>query len=103
MKTLVLLPVCAAAFAFASDQFDPSSYAAHNVISRDVAVIGGDSTGIYGAMNLRALEKSVVVIEKEEILGGHTRTWTDPKNGISINYGLQAYGSSKYLTIVTSS
>jgi phytoene dehydrogenase-like protein len=53
-------------------------------------------------MKLRALGKSVVVVEKDEILGGHTRTWTDPSNGISVDYGLQAYGNSTCLESVLS-
>ncbi|KAL4898270.1 FAD/NAD(P)-binding domain-containing protein [Aspergillus ambiguus] len=91
MKTAIIYAACLVVTASASGQFSFSSYASRDVITRDIAIIGGGSSGIYSAMNLQSAGKSVVVIEKEEILGGHTRTWTDPKTGISVNYGLQAY------------
>jgi len=78
----------------ATDQFDAQSYASVDVITRDVAVIGGGASGIYAAMNLRALGKSVVVVEKQAELGGHTNTYIDPATGTPVNYGLQAYHNS---------
>ncbi|CAI7591617.1 unnamed protein product [Penicillium glandicola] len=91
MRIEVIYPLSLAAIALAKDQFNPSSYASDNVITRDIAIIGGGSSGIYSAMNLKAEGKSVVVVEKDEILGGHTRTWVDPNTGVAVNYGLQAY------------
>ncbi|KAJ5698624.1 hypothetical protein N7462_000629 [Penicillium macrosclerotiorum] len=91
MKIEVIFSVCAAAIVLAKDQFDPSSYAHGDVLSRDIAIIGGGSSGIYSAMNLKAEGKSVVVVEKDEELGGHTRTWVDPNTGVIVNWGLQAY------------
>ncbi|KAK4122077.1 putative FAD dependent oxidoreductase [Parathielavia appendiculata] len=73
-----------------ADLFDDRSYASHDVITRDVAVIGGGSSGTYTAINLRALGKSVIVVEKNNRLGGHTYTYADPSTGVTINWGLQA-------------
>jgi len=73
------------------DVFDLSHYASTDVISRDVAVIGGGSSGTYGAINLHKRGQSVVIVEKEAILGGHTNTYTDQLTGITIDYGVQAY------------
>ena len=73
------------------DAFDASNYASHNVIVRDVAVIGGGSSGTYAAINLRKLGQSVVVVEKEDVLGGHTNTYTDPSTGVTVDYGVQAF------------
>ncbi|XXH04516.1 hypothetical protein Hte_010932 [Hypoxylon texense] len=61
------------------------------VITRDVAIIGGGATGTYAAINLKDAGKSVVVVEKKGELGGHTATYHDPATGTPINYGLQVY------------
>ncbi|KAK4184779.1 FAD/NAD(P)-binding domain-containing protein [Podospora australis] len=80
-----------AAAAPGEDQFDDKQYASKNIITRDVAVIGGGSSGTHAAISLQALGKSVVVVEKEAVLGGHTSTYVDPGTGVPINYGVQAY------------
>jgi heterodisulfide reductase subunit A-like polyferredoxin len=46
-----------------------------DIIERDVAIIGGGSAGTYAAVRLRDLGKSVIVIEKDVVLGGHTDTY----------------------------
>src|SRR4051794_19942583 len=98
MKTPVFTTICfglpALAAAELRDRFDPQSYASKNVITRDVVVIGGGSSGTYAAINLQARGKSVVVVEKEAVLGGHTSTYIDPGTGVPINYGVQAYFNS---------
>ncbi|MCJ1436266.1 hypothetical protein MMC27_005644 [Xylographa pallens] len=95
MKTLALLSVCSALIsAFVSgieDAFDAQNYASNDVITRDVAVIGGGVSGTYGAINLQKLGKSVVMVERESVLGGHTNTYIDPTTGISVDYGVQAF------------
>lgn len=75
----------------ASSQFDPRSYATEDVIVRDVAVIGGGSSGTYGAVNLQRLGKSVVLVEKEACLGGHVNSYTDPATRTSLDYGVQTF------------
>ncbi|KAI0010258.1 FAD/NAD(P)-binding domain-containing protein [Xylariaceae sp. FL0662B] len=72
-----------------AQEFDIASYAAKDVITRDVAIIGGGATGTYAAINLRDAGKSVVVVERKGELGGHTATYHDPKTGKPVNYGLQ--------------
>ncbi|KAH8170188.1 NAD(P)-binding rossmann-like domain-containing protein [Sarocladium implicatum] len=62
-----------------------------NTISRDVAVIGGGASGSHAAVWLRDHEKSVVVIEKADQLGGHTNWYQDPETGKVINIGVQAW------------
>jgi hypothetical protein len=56
-----------------------------------VAVIGGGATGTYAAINLRKLNQSVVLIEREAVLGGHTNTYTDPATQNTLDYGVQSY------------
>lgn len=68
--------------------FNPTQYPKDSVITRDVAIIGGGSSGVYTAIRAKDSNKSVVVIEKKNRLGGHTETYTDPATGVSINYGV---------------
>lgn len=82
----------------ASSSFDASSYSSADVIMRDVAVIGGGSSGTYGAIKLRDMGKSVVVVEKEDRLGGHENTYIDPGTGTPIDYGTQAYWNISVVT-----
>jgi len=58
-------------------------------IVRDVVVLGGGSAGTYTAVRLRNLGKSVVVLEKQGRLGGHTQTET--VNGVPIDIGVQVF------------
>ncbi|KAF2204083.1 putative FAD dependent oxidoreductase [Delitschia confertaspora ATCC 74209] len=97
MKTSILLSslvsglvpfTCAAGI---KDQFDESNYAKDFFIERDVAVIGGGASGTYGAINLKSLQKSVVLVEREGVLGGHTNTWHDIATGVDVDYGVQAF------------
>ncbi|KAJ5893427.1 hypothetical protein N7495_005118 [Penicillium taxi] len=76
------------------DVFDTKKYAKKDIITRDVAVIGGGASGTYAAINLRMKGTSVVVVEKEDVFGGHTNTYTDPATGTTVDYGVQAYLNS---------
>ena len=55
----------------------PQNFASADIIERDVAIIGGGSAGTYSAVRLKDMGKSVVVIEKDVILGGHTDTYSE--------------------------
>ncbi|KND93704.1 Beta-cyclopiazonate dehydrogenase [Tolypocladium ophioglossoides CBS 100239] len=77
--------------AASSSMFDQASYAAEHVITRDVAVLGGGATGIYAGVYLGDLNQSVVLIEKNDHLGGHTNTYIDPATGTPVDYGVQFY------------
>ncbi|KAL3479555.1 hypothetical protein BJX99DRAFT_255551 [Aspergillus californicus] len=58
------------------------------VLVRDVCIIGGGSSGTYAAIRLQQLNKSVIVVEKNDHLGGHTETFTDPTTGKAVDYGV---------------
>lgn len=60
-------------------------------IVRDVAIIGGGASGTFAAVKLRDAGKSVVLIEKEAILGGHTNTYQDPVTQQTVDYGVLVY------------
>jgi hypothetical protein len=58
------------------------------IITRDVAIIGGGSTGTYAAIKLRDRGASVVVVEANDRLGGHTHTYVDPVTGGRDDFGV---------------
>ena len=43
-------------------------------VEADVVIIGGGSSGTYAAVRLHDLGKSVIVVEQDDVLGGHTNT-----------------------------
>jgi hypothetical protein len=53
-----------------------------------VVVVGGGSGGTYAATRLAQLGQSVVLIEKEPVLGGMTNTYVVPGSGVKIDYGV---------------
>ncbi|KAI9744825.1 MAG: hypothetical protein M1818_001750 [Claussenomyces sp. TS43310] len=60
-------------------------------LTRDVCIIGGGASGTYAAVRLQDLGYSVMVIERENVLGGHVNTYTDPDGDIAIDYGVEDY------------
>lgn len=72
-------------------QEHPQDTSRHETIHRDVAIIGGCSSGTFAAIRLHDCGKSVVVIEKEPILGGHTNTYHDAATNKTIDYGVVVF------------
>ena len=64
------------------------SWVSDDIITRDIAVIGGGASGTYAAIRLGELNKTVMLIERKDRLGGHTETYTDPATGINIELGV---------------
>lgn len=77
--------------------FNPSAYPPSSIITRDICILGGGSTGTYSAIRLSDSGKSVVVIESNDRLGGHTNTYTDPSTNETVDYGVSIFNN---LTIV---
>ncbi|KAJ5122678.1 hypothetical protein N7448_003811 [Penicillium atrosanguineum] len=69
----------------------PFTQSHKNTITRDVAIIGGGSAGTFAAVRLRDEGKSVVLVEKESILGGHTNTYKDPETWVTVDYGVEIF------------
>jgi hypothetical protein len=72
-------------------QHDKSKFKPEDIIVRDVAIIGGGSSGTHAAISLKDKGKSIVVVEQKARLGGHTETYTDPATGITQEYGVVVY------------
>lgn len=73
---------------FSLGLFISSGSCASKPLVRDVVIIGGGSSGTYAAIRLRDQGKSVVVVERESILGGHTETYVDPTTKQVVDYGV---------------
>lgn len=71
-----------------SKSINQDDYSPADVITRDVLIIGGGSSGTYSSIKLRDLGKSVVVVEGKGLLGGHTETWTDPVTKGKVDIGV---------------
>ncbi len=56
-------------------------------IKTDVVVVGGGLAGLTTAMGLRDSGLGVVVVEREPILGGRARSWTDKETGDPVHIG----------------
>ena len=83
-----LLATMAVALPDPPKHFNQGDYSPADVITRDVLIIGGGSSGTYSAINLRDLGKSVAVVEAKGVLGGHTETWTDPVTKGKVDIGV---------------
>jgi hypothetical protein len=83
--------------AASSDHFPTAPYTG-DVIIRDVCIIGGGSAGTFTAVRLSDMGQSVVVVEKENILGGHTNTFVDPVTKATVDFGVEIWHN---LTVVT--
>ncbi|KAK4890190.1 hypothetical protein LTR27_011072 [Elasticomyces elasticus] len=91
--SLLSFAVGVAATQSSHSQFDPCSYAASDVLVRDVVVIGGGASGTYGAIQLKDAGRSVAVVEKADRFGGHVNTYDDPETGLALEYGVQGYSN----------
>ncbi|KAJ7271530.1 hypothetical protein C8J57DRAFT_1179651 [Mycena rebaudengoi] len=67
-------------------------------MTTDVVVIGGGSAGTYTAIRLQQLGKSVFVIEKEDVLGGHTNTFHVPGTNTTSDYGVISFANISVVT-----
>ncbi|KAE8168666.1 hypothetical protein BDV40DRAFT_2570 [Aspergillus tamarii] len=67
-----------------------SEFQAEDIITRDVAILGGGSTGTYAAVQLRERGHSVALVEQKARLGGHAETLYLP-SGKYVNYGIEGF------------
>ena len=65
-----------------------------DVLTRDVVVIGGGSSGTYASIRLQQLGHSVAVVEKNDRLGGHVNTFVDPTSKKTFDFGVIYFENS---------
>ena len=82
---------CFSLWALADYNFDATSYDPQDVITTDVVVVGGGSAGVYTAVRLQDYNKSIVIIERNDYLGGHAETYVDPQSHVPINLGVVVF------------
>ncbi|ETS82078.1 hypothetical protein PFICI_07080 [Pestalotiopsis fici W106-1] len=80
-----------------------SGNATYAIIEKDVVIIGGGASGAHAAVRLREdYGKSIVIVEKQEDLGGHVETYIDPVSGNPYDYGVNSYteygGAEEFFT-----
>ncbi|KAK2744287.1 hypothetical protein FQN57_004372 [Myotisia sp. PD_48] len=62
-----------------------------DLIEKDVVVIGGGAGGTFTAVSLLNKGKNVLLIEKEDHLGGHTDSYVDPATGLAGETGVEGF------------
>jgi hypothetical protein len=83
---------------FANDHVNEDDFPNDSKISRDVCIIGGGSAGTYAAIRLKQLGRTVAVVEREAVLGGHTNTYIDPITHTPVDYGVQLWDDIPVVT-----
>ena len=67
--------------------FDTQNYKSSDIITRDVAIVGGGSGGTYSTVALKDAGKSTILIEQKNRIGGHAETYIAP-DGTPIDMGV---------------
>ncbi|EFY85924.1 FAD dependent oxidoreductase, putative [Metarhizium acridum CQMa 102] len=63
-----------------------------DLLFKDVVIVGGGASGSYAAVRLREdFGKSITLVEKDEILGGHVDSYVDTKTGTPYDFGVEAF------------
>ncbi|KAI0481791.1 hypothetical protein F4859DRAFT_476011 [Xylaria cf. heliscus] len=58
------------------------------LVERDVCIVGGGASGVHAAVSLADLNKTVVVVERRNRLGGDTHTYIHPETGALVDIGV---------------
>ncbi|KAK9445379.1 amine oxidase [Metarhizium brunneum] len=67
-------------------------HALPNVLFKDVVIVGGGASGSYAAVRLREdFGKSITLVEKDEILGGHVDSYVNTNTGTPYDFGVKAF------------
>ncbi|KAF7585381.1 hypothetical protein BBP40_011044 [Aspergillus hancockii] len=61
-----------------------------DIITRDVIILGGGSSGTYAAIRLKDQGKTVAVVERNDYLGGHGETYYTEDN-TPLNFGVEGF------------
>ncbi|OJD22626.1 hypothetical protein ACJ73_06027 [Blastomyces percursus] len=92
LRSLCTILLASALLALAeTSEFNFANFKGKDIILRDVAVIGGGLLDTYSAISLKDKGQSVIVVEKQDRLGGHADTYIDPATGIPIDLGVLTF------------
>ena len=69
-----------------------------DIVSRDICIVGGGSAGTYAAIRLLDMNKTVIVVERKDRLGGNTETFIDPVTGAPIDIGVVIWHNNSLVT-----
>lgn len=70
----------------------PADYDPSDVLYRDILIIGGGASGSYAAVRFQNdFNKSVILVEKNEVLGGNTETYHDSRTNSTLEIGVLAF------------
>ncbi|RAL03001.1 fumarate reductase/succinate dehydrogenase [Aspergillus ibericus CBS 121593] len=82
---------CVAAAASNSTSFRSRFPEAAAVQAVDVVVVGGGASGANAAIHFKDAGLSLLLVEKQDRLGGMVNSWTDPTTGTNYDYGVATY------------
>lgn len=67
-------------------------FARNEVITRDVVILGAGASGTYAAVRLREdYNKSIIIVETDDHIGGHTNTYIEPETRKPVDFGVLSY------------
>lgn len=81
-----------------SSTFEVNNNQWSETISRDVCIVGGGAGGVNAAVTLIDQNRTVVLLDRNDFLGGHTHTYIDPATQATVDIGVVIY---QPLSVVT--
>lgn len=60
-------------------------------LETEVCILGAGAAGMFAAMHLRDLGYKVLVVEKENRVGGHAQSYRDLESGVQTEMGVRSY------------
>ncbi|CEJ88200.1 hypothetical protein VHEMI04641 [[Torrubiella] hemipterigena] len=89
--TIAALSLGSVAAAYDWSTFAINNNEWHETIERDVCIVGGGSSGVHAAVQLKDLNRTVAIVERKSVLGGHTNTFTEPETLAHVDYGVLVF------------
>ncbi|PYI01160.1 fumarate reductase/succinate dehydrogenase [Aspergillus sclerotiicarbonarius CBS 121057] len=90
-RTAATVASCCVAAAASNTTSFRSRYPEAAVQAVDVVVVGGGAAGANAAVHLHDAGLSLLLVEKQDRLGGMVNSWTDPTTGTNYDYGVATY------------
>ncbi|KAH8688018.1 hypothetical protein BGZ60DRAFT_363995 [Tricladium varicosporioides] len=88
LLSAILVYVQLAAASYVWSVIDINNGEWSEILDRDVCIVGGGASGVHAAVSLVDLNRTVVVVERNDFLGGGTHTYTDPETQATVDIGV---------------